>query len=299
MTTSSSSATQHEIHGSTPLPCPLCGLEGEKRPFLPGSRAVILAAGRGSRMADETQDRPKALLRVGSRSLLGVQLSSLRSLGVEQILIVAGYRAEQVQRAAGNRARIVLNQRWNRTNSLYSLWLARDWLLGTPEGGSVLVMNSDVLISPEILVRLFQPRESAFAYDSTSGQDSEHMKVDLCRGFLRAMSKDLADTRVAGENVGVLRFDAVAARVLVAAAEALLADGSDTAWLAAAVERAAQHVSMRAIDVSDLPWIEVDFPQDLRRARQEIWPKLRPVMEPVPLRIPQESRFAPEVTALP
>ena len=289
------------LSGSVPsvalADCPLCGVEdavsGPLQVPSNGSRALILAAGRGSRMQAATADRPKALLRIGSRSLLGYQLASLRAVGVGDVTIVAGYRAEQIRRAVGARAHVALNAEWARTNSLYSLWVARRWLLETPERGSVFILNSDVLASPTVLARLLHRGESAFAYDARSGHDAEHMKVDLRHGFLRAMSKDLPASQVAGENVGILRLDAVAIRVLVRTAEAVLARGAHQSWLAEAVERTAHHVALRAIDVSDLPWIEVDFPEDLVRAREEVWPQIRPAPEPRSLPVPP-ARYGPE-----
>ncbi len=244
----------------------------DKRLEVPASsRAVILAAGRGRRMAAITDDRPKCLLRVGDRTLLDHQIETLRALGISRISVVVGYRAEQVRAAVGGGAEIIHNEVWAETNSLYSTWLCREPAACEP----LLVLNGDVLAHPAIIERVGQIPGSAFAYDSTSGDEAEHMKVELAGEVLRAMRKDLTRDRVCGENVGILGFEGPAPALLFEEAEALLEAGGRQLWLAAAVERVACRLEMRGVDVADLPWCEIDFPEDLWTARRTTWPALR------------------------
>lgn len=235
------------------------------------ARAVILAAGRGQRMRGVTEKQPKCLLEVGDRTLLDHQIESLQALGVSQISIVVGYRAEQVIAAVSGRAEIVHNARWKETNSLYSAWLCRE----DAHCDSLLVLNGDVLAHPGIMERVLSVPGSTFAYDSTSGDEDEQMKVELERGVLHSMRKDLTDDRVCGENVGILCFEGRAATLLFDEAEALLKSNGKNLWLAAAVERLARRVQLRAIDTAGLPWCEIDFPEDLWTARSTTWPELR------------------------
>ena len=93
-------------------------------------RAVILAAGRGGRLRGAAGDRPKCLAGIGSRLLLERQIETLRACGIDHIAVVAGYRAADVRRVCGASVDIVHNARYATTNSLYSLWLARDLIAG-------------------------------------------------------------------------------------------------------------------------------------------------------------------------
>jgi choline kinase len=102
--------------------------------------AIILAAGRGGRLGPLTAEKPKCLLRVGTGSLLDHQLDALRVNGVESVVVVAGYCAEAVEAELAGRASLLLNPRHAETNSLYSLWLARQHA----QDGFVL-LNADVL----------------------------------------------------------------------------------------------------------------------------------------------------------
>jgi choline kinase len=184
--------------------------------------------------------------------------------------VVVGHRAEEVRAAVAGRAECVFNPLYAETNSLYSLYLCRRWVRG-----DVIVLNCDVLADPEIYERLVNAGGSAFAYDSASGGEPEHMKVCLETGLLRAMSKELAPAQTHGENVGMLRFERSAVPRLFDEAEALLASGSRRLWLAAAVERLAQHTPLRGVDIAGLPWVEIDFPEDLARGRTEVWSAIR------------------------
>ena len=92
-------------------------------------RAVILAAGRGGRLRDVTGNRPKCLARIGERTLIDRQIRALRRCGIDTITVVAGFRAADVRRSCGAGIDFVVNARYASTNSLYSLWLARDLLL--------------------------------------------------------------------------------------------------------------------------------------------------------------------------
>ena len=88
--------------------------------------AIILAAGRGGRLGPLTAERPKCLLRVGTGSLLDHQLDALRVGGLNSVVVVAGYCADAVEAELAGRASLLLNPRHAETNSLYSLWLARE-----------------------------------------------------------------------------------------------------------------------------------------------------------------------------
>jgi L-glutamine-phosphate cytidylyltransferase len=243
-------------------------------------QAVILAAGRGSRLAGLTDSRPKCLVEVGGSSLLDHQLEALARVGVRDVTVVTGYRAGDVRRVVGGRARIVANEDWDSTNSLYSVSLCRDRVRG-----DMLVMNCDVLAHPLAFERLLAQGPNAFLYDSTSGDSDEHMKVELRHGRLAAMSKALPAHRSHGENVGVLLFDAAATRSLFRHAGDLLAEGRRDVWMAAAVERLAASVPLRGVDVADLPWCEIDFPADLEHARAHVWPRLSPAALGEPRRL--------------
>jgi choline kinase len=228
--------------------------------------AVILAAGAGTRLGT---GRPKCLTQIGGRLLIDHQLDALAAAGVRSPVVVVGFQQVEVCEALRGRARVVVNERYAETNSLYSFLLAREQVRG-----AAFVLNADVLFDPRVAMRLARRRGSSLACDSSSGHDPEHMKVEIRRGNLRSMSKTLASARCGGENLGVLRLDARAARLAFAAAERLIAEGDERAWLAAAINQVARRESIECVDVAGTPWVEIDFPADLEHARGMVWPAI-------------------------
>lgn len=232
-------------------------------------QAVILAAGRGSRLRHVIDDQPKCLAEIGGRPLIDHQLEMLAGAGITEVVVVTGYRPEAVRRVVGRRARFVHNPLWEDTEGLFSLYLCREWVTGP-----LLVMNCDVLPDPGVLLRLLARPGNAFAYDSSSGADPEQMAVEFDGKHLVAMSKDLPVERTHGENVGILYFDQRAARLMFRAAASLLQASAMRKRMASAVQMVAHRYPISGIDMVDLSWIEIDFPEDLERARRSIWPAI-------------------------
>lgn len=232
-------------------------------------QAIILAAGQGRRLNGNAIPWPKCLYEVGGIPLVDHQLRALAGAGIQDVVIVVGCQQHRVRRAAPG-ARFVVNERFAETNSLCSFLLARPLV-----DGDVVVLNSDVYFHPELLHRLLEAGGDALLYDSSSGGDDEHMKVSVRGGVLVEMSKSLPPARTDGENVGMLRFCAATARELFDAGEVIVNNGGHLSWLAAAVNRVSATRAIRCIDVAGEPWVEIDFPQDLVRARTEVHPAVK------------------------
>jgi choline kinase len=110
-------------------------------------RALILAAGRGSRMLALTEDRPKGLVQLAGRPLLDYQIQALRAGGVTEIAIVTGYRGAQLRPYAD---RVFENPRWQETNMVRSLTCASEWLEAAP----CLVSYADIVVSSRTVADL-------------------------------------------------------------------------------------------------------------------------------------------------
>lgn len=232
--------------------------------------AIILAAGRGKRLGALTEREPKCFLTVGPRTLLEHQLDTLAQFGVTPVVVVVGYHREIVAARLNGRALFVENLRHASTNSLYSLWLAREHA----RQGFVL-LNADVLFDPEIVRRVLDSlHPEAFAVERRSHFEAEEMKVELEGERILHFSKSLEPARAHAENLGVLKFSAAGARVLFEKMEELLAAGAEKQFCPYAFDAIAAELPLRAVPVEGLPWIEIDFFEDLRRAREEVWPAI-------------------------
>lgn len=239
------------------------------------THAVILAAGIGSRLGPAATARPKCLLEVGGRSLLRHHFEALRRAGLRRVTVVAGHLAEQVMKETKCSGVVKFNHTYADTNSLYSLWLVRNWVTGP-----LMVINGDVLAHPQIYQNLLAAEGCALAFDSRSDCEDEEMKVRFQGGRLTEISKTMNPDVAHGENLGILKFDAQGARVLLEEADRIVSEGRLKEWAPAALDRMAERVPVRGVDTVGLPWTEIDFPEDLEMARKEVWPAI--CSSPVP-----------------
>jgi len=232
-------------------------------------QGVILAAGVGSRLTALSGGTPKCLVEIGGRPLIMHQLEMLADHGIGPTIVVVGYRADEVKAVIGERAQIVVNERYAETNSLYSLWLARDLIQGP-----FVLLNSDLFFDPTILNKLLRERGSALAYDSTSSRGREQTKVALRKGRVTDLGKDVPPTLARGESLGLLKFDDSGARAILEAADHLMTAGHEDAWVIEGTRSVVSQQEVTGVNIAGLPWAEIDFPYDLDVARREVWPAI-------------------------
>ena len=174
-------------------------------------KAIILAAGRGSRMKNLTEERPKCLVELHGKPLLERQLAALRGAGIEQIAIVTGYKRELLS----NRGIVEFhNPRWAETNMVASLACAQEWL----RGGPCVVSYSDIFYeasAPRLLMAT--DAELAITYDPNWRalwesrfedplSDAETFKMNDRRVLLEIGQKPTRIEDIQGQYMGLLRF---------------------------------------------------------------------------------------------
>jgi choline kinase len=236
--------------------------------------AVILAAGRGSRLNGTAGDKPKCLVRAGGMTLLDRQIGALRRAGVDDIVVVVGCQAERVRQSCGTSVRYVENFRFAETNSLYSLWTARALLY---EG--FVVLNCDVLFHPALLDELLTTHHDAALLIDYRGEGhppygDEEMKVKVRDGLVVDMSKTMDPAEADGENLGIVKFGPASAPALLDIADRIIAGGSVREWAPKAFREFAQERPLHAIGTNGHPWIEIDFPEDFQRAVRDVLPAI-------------------------
>ncbi len=238
-------------------------------------RAIILAAGRGWRLKPYTETTPKCLVEIGEKTLLQRYLDALKALGVPEAVLVLGHLKEQIIAEAARgpaevEVRIVTNEQFTRGNIL-SLWCARHEF-----DDDVLIMDGDVLFPRELLARLLaSPDPNAMAVDEQFQDSGEEQKVICEDGWVVEVAKKISgDPRVRGEEVGVLRLSADAAEVLRGVLEEFIETGKDSVEYEEALRELAVEVPIGVVEMGDLPWIEIDFEEDLVRAREHMLPEV-------------------------
>lgn len=237
-------------------------------------RGIILAAGKGSRLNGTAGESPKCLVKAGEVTLVERQIEVLRRAGIDDIAVVVGCQADQVRKVCGQRVTYVENVRYAQTNSMYSLWMARPLLY---EG--FVVLNCDVLFHPVLLADLLTARHEdalllAYREADQPPFGDEEMKVQVRCGRVIDMSKQMDPADADGENLGIVKFGAEGAAVLVDIMDRLIAAGGLRDWAPRAFREFAQVRSLHAIGTRGFPWIEIDFPEDYQRAIRDVLPEI-------------------------
>ncbi len=244
------------------------------------TNALILAAGVGARLGRADDAPPKALLRFGGKSLLARHVEILAAAGVTKIVIGVGYRADLIEAEVASLEtpvgiQFVTNPDY-REGSMVTLWRLREALRA---GDEILLMDADVLYHPEMITRLMTSRHpSCLLYDGDFEPGEEPVKICIRDDRIVEFRKKVEVAYDScGESVGFFRLSPATARALADRAEHYLAAGRR----AEMYEEAIRDLLLDGPgdpfgieDVTGLPWIEIDFPEDVDRAENEILPRI-------------------------
>jgi L-glutamine-phosphate cytidylyltransferase len=228
-------------------------------------KALILAAGPGSRLLPLTLERPKCLVTIAGHAILDYQIAALVDAGIHEIGIVVGYLPELIKsHVADVKSRITFieNPDYASTSSSYSLWLARDFIRD-----GFIHLNSDLVFDPRLLRTLLKsPDSNAVIVDRRIDVGSDMMKARMDDRRILEMSKRLEPRLAAAEVVGPAKFDAAGARRIAAYLDEQISRGQRNRWAYDVFGSLAGELDFCGVDHPGCFWAEVDTSQDARRA---------------------------------
>jgi choline kinase len=232
-------------------------------------KAIILAAGRGSRMNELTNERPKCLVELRGKALIDWQLEALREAGIKEIATVTGYKREML----ANRGLVEFhNPRWAETNMVSSLACAADWL----QTGPCIVSYSDIFYAASAVESLMYSAASlAVTYDPNWLQlwthrfgnpllDAETFRLTPEGALAQIGSKPKTVDEVQGQYMGLLRFTPEGWAEIVRMRSTLSAEECDLMHMTGTLQRVidAGQVNITAISYIG-EWGEIDRADDL------------------------------------
>ena len=239
-------------------------------------KAVILAAGRGVRMGG---DQPKTLIPVrGNEPILYYLLRGLQQTGIDDLLVVTGYKADQVQAYVADHwdgeAQFVFNARYASWGNFHSLRMALD----QAPGFDVVVVNSDIVIHPDVFARIQESDgDLVLAVEERPDLDDEDMRVRLEGRRVRAIGKHLKRAHGHGEFDGVSLIRPLAARTFLDEATTMEWQAETDLYYEDVYARILDRVDARAVAVQRGEYAEVDVWSDMEvaaavlRRHEEAW----------------------------
>ena len=242
-------------------------------------KALILAAGQGTRIRSTHGEHPKCLITLNNSecTILDQQIQNLSMAGVQEIGIVVGYEKEQIIRhmmkhywGSLKRFRFIENHRFAETDNIYSLWLARYWL----KGSSFVALNADVAFDSEILPPAISSTAPITIIVDRAWRD-ETMKVAIRGNQITRMSKQITHEDFSATYIGIAVFTTRIVDRFLQEIDRLVYQGQKSVSFNIGVQHLINDgVRVGYTETAGRPWTEIDDAGDLAFARLYVFPKL-------------------------
>lgn len=236
-------------------------------------QAIIMAAGKGSRMGNMTEDKPKSFLEIRGIKLLEYNIAMIHSYGIKDILIVTGYQNEKLESFAQQieGVRCVYNPFYEMVNVAGSFFMAQEYLFE-----DTVFMHADTLCAPEIFEEMITTEADMVLPVEFRTCDEEAMKVRTKNGKLVEISKQIPCSEGEGEFIGIAKIGKQILPDIKLAIKKLMREKQFHAYFEGAIQELI-HIGdyeLKTISVGDRFWGEVDFLEDYERVSVNISDKL-------------------------
>lgn len=236
--------------------------------------AVILAAGKGTRLRPMTNSLPKCLLEIGNISILKRMLTSVIALKFDRVIMILGFEKNKIKEEVNKhfpnlKVTYIENPEYDVTNNGYSLCLAKSEI----ENETFVKFDADVVFDHEILEKLVNCEyESCLCYDSSAHLEHEEVKVLVNeeQELLKA-NKELDPKSAHGESVGIEKISARHSSNLFVILESMMAQNRNHQhFYEKAYEKGIEkgEIVLNVIDIKENKWIEIDTERDLKYANR-------------------------------
>lgn len=231
--------------------------------------AVIMAAGKGSRLGSYTTNLPKSLLPLNDsgKTLLDYNLNILDSIGIKRILLVTGFNSALLEQhtSSNKKVEIIYNPFWNHCNVLGSLYMALDHIKE-----DFLFLHADTLADAKIWQMLVHSDGDMVLPFERKKCGAEEMKVVLDdKNGLLDITKEVDPAKSQGEFLGIAKFSKKSIGYFKERAEELFKEGNLNHYMESVVQSAIKHkeIAIKVMDILDHKFVEVDFEEDYVRAK--------------------------------
>lgn len=232
-------------------------------------KAVILAAGIASRLRPLTDNTPKCLLKAGTKSILALTLDNIIANSISEIVIVTGYLEKQIRdfvssNYAGLHVEYIFNEDYASTNNIYSLWLAKESVLGN----EMLLLDSDIVFDRRIIAKLISSGfENCLALKRHKvGVEEIKVRADSS-GKILEISKEVTPAEALGESVGIEKFEKRFVEDLYQVLDKKIEQKDVNIFYEAAFQELVNAgKNIFSVDITEYPCMEIDTADDLSAA---------------------------------
>lgn len=226
---------------------------------------LILAAGKGSRLGNRTEETPKSLLPLNEEeTLLDYNIKVLKKIKVSKILIVTGFESDKIEQhiLKYENVEIIYNPFWNHCNVLGSLYMAFPYLKQANE--DFLFLHADTIVEMNVWENLSEYKNDIVLPFKRKTCGEEEMKIKLDNGGnIILINKEMPSSEADGEFLGIAKFSYSTIKFMMGTAQTLFKSGNLNFYMEAIVQQAIDSGRIvEAFDIRDSKFIEVDFEED-------------------------------------
>lgn len=232
-------------------------------------QAIIMAAGKGSRLGSLTAGEPKSFVEIKGKKLIEYNLQLLRRFGADEIVIVTGYQCEAFEELTKDMkdVRLIFNPFYEMVNVLGSFYMGMEVL-----HDDFLYLHADTLCEPVIFEKLVKFEADAVLPVEYKQCDEEAMKVRSENGRIVEITKQMPLEAAEGEFIGIASFRREVIPALKAKTKQLMKEKEFSAYFESAVQRLIdeEKFKVEAVSTEGAFWAEIDFMEDYENASERI-----------------------------
>ncbi|HPV01403.1 MAG TPA: phosphocholine cytidylyltransferase family protein [Clostridiales bacterium] len=230
-------------------------------------KALILAAGMGTRLSPITDSCPKSLVPVNGKPILDKQLENLYENGIREITVIAGYKHDVLKSHVNTlfpEVNIIFNRDYATTNNMFSAYLGRQFV----EGSDFLMMNADVFFDSSVISSLLNHGAENAIVTDIGNYLEESMKVTEENGRITGISKQISKKDALGSSIDVYKFSESAGSAFFKKChEYIVVKKELNLWSEVALNDILREVQFEACPLVGR-WTEIDDHSDLRTAEE-------------------------------
>ncbi len=232
-------------------------------------KAIILAAGFGSRLRPLTDELPKCMVEVNNVKIIEKQISNLlkNKIKLEDIVIVVGYKHEKIEKYLNEvykGVNIIVNKDYDKTNNMYSLYLTKDYV----KDENFLLMNADVYYQEEIINELLKCKYENMIVCDDGRYIEESMKIVEENNKITKISKQITKQEAYGVSIDVYKFSKLAGTELFEIVNNIINKEKNlNSWTEVAIDILLKKVEFHSLDMK-YKWVEIDNHDDLKYAEE-------------------------------
>ena len=232
-------------------------------------QAIIMAAGKGTRLGTLTKNTPKSLLEIKGKKLIDINIAVLHKYGIWDITIVTGFQDKKIAEAVKGipGIRLVYNPFYEFTNVLGSYYMGMKYL-----HDDFVYLHADTICEAGIFYDILKSEGDVILPIDKTACDDEAMKIRLESGRVTEITKQMPMERAAGEFIGIARINKRVLETLNPAAEGIMRDKHFNSYFEGALQKVIDtgKYDFRIIETGGRFWREIDFPEDYEKAIKNI-----------------------------